>query len=97
MKRSPRWKSALPVMNSPSGKHIGEDPSQQPPDRWNISDPCCAVRRRSSSAASPVTSTRDTRLQASEEALGVRGVGHQKVLGLLVVVEHHLVVLAADP
>ncbi|WP_396913259.1 hypothetical protein, partial [Mycolicibacterium sp.] len=29
-----------------------------------------------------------------EEALGLVGVAHQQVLGLLVVVEHHLVVLA---
>src|SRR6478736_3493973 len=32
----------------------------------------------------------------SEESLGLIAVRHQQVLGLLVVVEHHLVVLAAD-
>src|SRR6478609_5805308 len=34
--------------------------------------------------------------QGSEESLGLIAVGHQQVLGLLVVVEQHLVVLAAD-
>src|SRR6478609_820957 len=34
--------------------------------------------------------------QGSEESLGLVAVGHQQVLGLLVVVEHHLVVLPAD-
>src|SRR6476620_3278651 len=32
----------------------------------------------------------------SEESLGLVAVRHEQVLGLLVVVEHHLVVLAAD-
>src|ERR1700687_5399668 len=32
----------------------------------------------------------------SEEPLGLIAVRHEQVLGLLVVVEHHLVVLAAD-
>src|ERR1700742_4006821 len=34
--------------------------------------------------------------QGSEESLGLVAVGHQQVLGLLVVVEHHLVGLAPD-
>ena len=38
---------------------MGELPSQQPPDWWNITGPCASVRRRSRSAASPVTSTWD--------------------------------------
>src|SRR6478752_8897634 len=81
---------------------MGELPSQQPPDWWNISGPCRPVRRRSRSAASPVSSTRVCRVGTSgvviglEEAEGVGRVGHQEVLGLLVVVEHHLVVLASD-
>ena len=47
-------------MNSDVGKHIGADPSQQPPDWWNISGPCCARRRRSTAAASGVIPTRAT-------------------------------------
>src|ERR1700720_4943243 len=34
--------------------------------------------------------------RCSEEPLGLIAVGDEQVLGLLVVVEHHLVVLAAD-
>ena len=40
------------------GKHMGALPSQQPPDWWNISGPCAACSRRSSSAAAGVSSTR---------------------------------------
>src|ERR1700742_4214614 len=98
MSRSPRWTSAVPVRNVPWVKHIGAEPSQQPPDWWNISGLACWSRRlRSRSAAFGVIATRSTVIRAgSEEALGVLGVRHQQVLGLLVVVEHHQVVLAAD-
>src|SRR6478735_6314686 len=89
---------------------MGELPSQQPPDWWNISGPWAPVRRRRRSAASPVRSTRlgeargspgrpvwgDTVTAGSEEAESVGRVGDEQVLRLLVVVEHHLVVLAAD-
>src|SRR6202042_708719 len=34
--------------------------------------------------------------QTSEEAQGLGAVAHQDVLGVLIVVEHHLVVFAAD-
>src|SRR5882757_6534615 len=34
--------------------------------------------------------------RSSEEALGLVRIRHQQVLGLLVVIEHHLVVLAPD-
>ena len=39
---------------------------------------------------------RTTSVPCSEEAELVRAVAHQQVLGLLIVVEHHLVVLATD-
>src|SRR5699024_4525473 len=77
--------------------HIGEEPSQHPPDWWNISGPCVSTRRRSRSAAWSVTSTRvGDSVIGSEEAELVRRVRHQQVLRLLVVVEHHPVVLATD-
>ncbi|GAA4623253.1 hypothetical protein GCM10023113_07470 [Cellulomonas oligotrophica] len=39
---------------------MGDEPSQHPPDWWNISSPCCACRRRSTCAAPSVTPTRST-------------------------------------
>ena len=89
----------------PRGSTSASDPSQQPPDWWNISGPCyLAQARGAASAASSVTPTRATALRldsatgrtGSEEAELLRGVRHQQVLGLLVVVEHHRVVLPAD-
>src|SRR5205823_1612966 len=71
-----------------------ELPSQQPPDWWNISGPCIPVRRRSRSAAASVSNTFST-MSSEETELG-GAVADQQVLGLLVVVEHHLVVLPAD-
>src|SRR5580698_3462355 len=124
--RSPRRMSASEVMKSPSGKHMGDDPSQQPPDWWNINGPCLPVRVRSRSAAVSVRSTRCGSLTryrlpgsgqagphpyrygcgpapsllcpfpGSEEPELLRGVAHQQVLRLLVVVKHHLVVLTSD-
>ncbi|EJZ06057.1 hypothetical protein MFORT_28624 [Mycolicibacterium fortuitum subsp. fortuitum DSM 46621 = ATCC 6841 = JCM 6387] len=52
------------------------------------------MRACGSDVATASHSTADQR--ALEEALRLVGVAHQQVLGLLVVVEHHLVVLAAD-
>src|ERR1700677_1085496 len=125
--RSASRMSASEVMKSPSGKNIGDDPSQQPPDWWNISGPCLAVRVASISAAALLISTRfssftrllpfrfrnaDARARTHgmgagpppllrpaprlEEPELLRRVAHQQVLRLLVVVKHHLVVLAAD-
>src|SRR5690349_15746010 len=86
------------MTNSPSGKHIGAEPSQHPPDWWNINGPWTPVRRRTSAAASPVTSTRLGVVSSigSEEAEGVGAVADEEVLRLLVVLEHHLVGLATD-
>src|SRR6478735_2599356 len=88
---------------------MGDDPSQHPPDWWNISSPCWSRSLRSMSAAAGVWSTllivppcpwgpgvRGPTGCRSEEPELLARVGHQQVLGLLVVVEHHLVVLAAD-
>ena len=50
--------NALPLRNIPTGKHIGELPSQHPPDWWNISGPCSSLILRSMPAAASVTSTR---------------------------------------
>src|SRR5215470_9012830 len=62
-----------------------------------MSGPCSARKRRSNSAACGLTATRLTfSMGRSEEAEFARRVADQQVLGLLVVLEHHLVVLAAD-
>src|SRR5689334_22960224 len=75
---------------------MGELPSQQPPLWWNISGPLAAYSLRNSSAAASVTATRDISAIGSEEAELLGGVAHQEVLGLLVMIQHHLVVLPAD-
>src|SRR5689334_10603366 len=72
---------------------MGELPSQQPPDWWNISGPWMASSFTSRSAAAAVSVTRCT---MSEEAETLRRVADQQVLGLLVVVEDLGVVLTAD-
>ena len=59
---APTQTSSPPTLNSPSGKHIGELPSQQPPDWWNINGPCTARSRSITAAASGVTTTRSTTL-----------------------------------
>src|SRR6478752_10028798 len=38
---------------------MGEDPSQQPPDWWNIKGPCCVQSLRSRSTDSRVSATRE--------------------------------------
>ena len=40
----PSRTSESPVRNSPRGKHMGEEPSQQPPDWWNMTGPCFSRR-----------------------------------------------------
>src|SRR3977135_4365702 len=93
---SPRWTSLSPRMKSPCGKHIGALPSQQPPDWWNMSGPWAPRSDRMSSAAAGVMSTREAIARGLEEAELLGRVADQQVLGLLVVLEHHLVVLPAD-
>src|SRR5215471_9171340 len=66
-----------------------------------MSGPYWPVSRRSNSAAAAVRSTRrgSSVIMAGfglEEAEGLRRVADQEILGLLVVVQHHLVGLAAD-
>src|SRR5215470_16936380 len=62
-----------------------------------MSGPCSARKRRSNSAACGLTATRLTfSMGRSEEPELARRVADQQVLGLLVVLEHHLVILAAD-
>src|ERR671913_1734995 len=75
---------------------MGEEPSQHPPDWWKRIAPCSAfsVRRRSSVAA--VAVTRGTADDMSEEPELLRAIADQQILGLLIVRQHHLVVLAAD-
>ena len=46
-------------VNSPAGKHMGEEPSQQPPDWWNIKGPYCPQSFCSSSTAAPDNATRE--------------------------------------
>src|ERR1700735_4809713 len=54
-----------------------------------------AWSRRNNSAASAVTATRAMVILEETEFLGA--IAHQHVLGLLVVIEHHPVVLPTDP
>ena len=55
------------------GKHIGEEPSQQPPDWWKISRPCCTARAAISASAAGVASTRAGRAmnQKNPSAFGL--------------------------
>src|SRR3954451_17237604 len=91
---SPSSVSWGPAGRSAARRHIGELPSQQPPDRWITSGPCRSRRRSTRSSAAVVAVTLG--VIGSEEAERLRVVGHQQVLRLAVVVEHHPVVLAAD-
>src|SRR5665213_1946363 len=80
---------------------MGEEPSQQPPDWWNRIGPCLAVSSAIKASAAGVAPTRlgaalAVSLIASEEAQLLRAIADQHVLGLLVVVEHHAVVLPPD-
>src|SRR5271165_126668 len=100
------------MRNSATGKHIGEEPSQQPPDWWNSTGPWSAtISARSCSASgvavtlSAMESSQGGRRRGeeaprhrfrSEEAELLRAIADQHVLRLLVVVEHHLVVLSPD-
>ena len=83
----------------PSGKHIGELPSQQPPDWKNISGPCSALRRPISASADSVATTlgEGSACIGLEEPERLRVVGDELALRLGVVVEHHLVVLTPHP
>src|SRR4051812_2747430 len=89
-------------MKSSCGKHIGEDPSQQPPDWWNSTGPCrsrsvwiraCAVAVAMTCSATVSSIPANSPL---EESKLVGRVAHQQVLGLLVMIQHHLVRFAAD-
>src|ERR1700683_1434465 len=89
---------------------MGEEPSQQPPDWWNSTGPCSRVRTAIRSSAAPVATTRggavvNSAIWAprwtpskpnSEEPELLGAVADQQVLGLLIMVQHHLVGLAAD-
>src|SRR4051794_7023987 len=78
---------------------MGELPSQQPPDWWNISSPCCDSSFAISSRAEGVASTcwgSDDKECLLKEAHGAGAIADQLILGLLVVIEHHAMVFAAD-
>ena len=82
----------------PRGSTSGELPSQQPPDWKSISLPCLAVRRsiaveRRVGRDDPVGHRRSS---AQKKPSGFGVVADEQALGLRVVVEHHLVVLAPD-
>src|SRR6478609_6721117 len=95
---SPSRRSLGPISSSPSGRQRGELPSQQPPDWKSMSLPCLAVRRSIASSAASVATIRSATalLLGSEEAERLGVIADQQALGLAVVLEHHLVVLAAD-
>ena len=63
-----------------------------------MSLPCLAVRRSIASSAASVATIRSAiaLLLGSEEAERLGVIADQQALGLAVVLEHHLVVLAAD-
>src|SRR5215472_10442244 len=90
---------------------MGALPSQQPPDWWNSRSPCSFRRVAMTCAAASVSRTRSTmvcdltrrrarrkttRRSQSEETHWLRAVADEQVFCLLVVVQHHLVVLAPD-
>src|SRR5579862_1989914 len=75
---------------------MGALPSQHPPDRWNMIGPCAALSSSINSRAASDTVTRSSIPRASKEAERLGAVAHQDVLGLLVMIEHHLVSLAPD-
>src|SRR5664280_482259 len=87
-------------MSSPASKQIGRLPSQQPPDWKSIRGPRWATMRAIASSAAGVATTGGSAIRPStltlrsEEPESVRAVADQQVLGLGVVLEHHLVVLA---
>src|SRR5260370_14830536 len=56
---------------------MGDDPSQQPPDWWNMSGPCWPVSRCSRLAASSVRSTRRGSSGVISKLLEVFGSGWQ--------------------
>src|ERR1019366_8655623 len=92
------------MMSSPSSKHRGRLPSQHPPDWKNITGPRCALRTPMASSAAGVATTRATGPgslivvpRTSKEPEGLRAIAHQQVLGLRVVLQHHLMVLPAHP
>src|SRR6476619_3408124 len=74
---------------------MGELPSQQPADWWNIRSPCAALSWRSTVIASGVIPTRAT-TSWLEEAKFLGAVADEHVLRLLVVIHHHAMVLAPD-
>src|SRR5664279_3798933 len=99
---SPSRMSTSPMMNSPSGKHIGVLPAQQPADCTNITGAPRAARRRLIASRAAGVAEMRAGLAVSviprplEEAERLGAVTHQQVLRLAVVVEHHRVVLPAD-
>src|SRR5690349_6064159 len=105
----PSRTSLSPIENSPTGQHTGAGSSPLASDCRNINAPCRFCRCTTRAAAARVIETRAAAVSirsldssrkrswgSSEESLRVVAVAHQQVLGLLVVVEHHLVVLAPD-
>src|SRR5450631_4289077 len=90
------------MMSSPSGKHIGVLPAQQPPDCTNITGAPRAARKaliasRAAGVALMRAGVADSVIVGPlEEAERLGAVADEQVLRLAVVVEHHPVVLPAD-
>src|ERR1039457_2535193 len=99
---SPSKTSMAPMRNSPTGKHIGVLPAQQPPDWMNITGPPrTARRRRIASRAAGVAVMRARAIGSditgsSEQPERFTAVADEEVLRLAVVIQHHAVVLPAD-
>src|ERR1700735_1360763 len=99
---SPSSTSMSPTRNSPTGKHIGVLPAQQPPDWTNITGPPrTAHRRRIPSRAAGVAVMRARSIGSGmtgslEQAERLGAVADEQVLRLAVVIQHHEGVLASD-
>src|SRR3990167_7955878 len=97
---SPRHTSRLPMRKSPTAKHMGAEPSQQPPLWWNSSAPCLARNWSTTARAASVMASRSQNSvmpkPTSEEAHFFLGVGNQHVFGVAVMVQHNMVVFTAD-
>src|SRR5450755_4280785 len=99
---SPSRTSMSPMRNSPTGKHIGVLPAQQPPDWTNTTGPPRAARRRviasrAAGVAVILAWTMSSDITGSlEQPERFGAVADEQVLRLAVVIQHHEVVLAAD-
>ena len=92
----PNFTSFSLSINSPFGKHMGEEPSQQPPLWWNMSSPWRSLSWSMIFMALSETNTRFINCSILEKAQFVLVIRNQHVLGLSVMVEHHFMGFPSD-